>query len=132
MLEKLFLLKYLKKNAVISHIYTIFVVLISFVIFNATDMNIAVMQLSSMFKIGNVPFVSAESLFYTESYAVVLLLALIGATPIVKNLFTKLGQHKVFSKAYVVLEPLFIVVMLIITTASLVNGSFNPFLYFRF
>ena len=128
LIEKFFLLKLLKKNAVISHIYTIFVVLISFVIFNATDMNIAVMQLSSMFKTIDVPFVNSETLFFAGSYLVLLVLAVIGATPIVKNIFTKIKSHK----AFVVLEPIFLAVMLIIVTASLVSGSFNPFLYFRF
>ena len=128
LIEKFFLLKLLKKNAVISHIYTIFVVLISFVIFNATDMNIAVMQLSSMFKTIDVPFVNSETLFFAGSYLVLLILAVIGATPIVKNIFTKIKSHK----AFVVLEPIFLAVMLIIVTASLVSGSFNPFLYFRF
>ena len=128
LIEKFFLLKFLKKNAVISHIYTIFVVLISFVIFNATDMNIAVMQLSSMFKTIDVPFVNSETLFFAGSYLVLLILAVIGATPIVKNIFTKIKSHK----AFVVLEPIFLAVMLIIVTASLISGSFNPFLYFRF
>ena len=127
LIEKFFLLKLLKKNAVVSHIYTIFVVLISFVIFNATDMNMAVFQLSSMFKVGT-PFINAETLYFTKSYLVLLILAVIGATPIVKNIFTKLSKNKIF----VVLEPIALAVLLIIVTASLISGSFNPFLYFRF
>ena len=57
----------------------------------------------------------------------VLVLSLIGATPLVKTIAAKLPE-----KVAVVLEQLVTVGLLLACTAYLVDGSFNPFLYFRF
>lgn len=124
-IEKVFLLKFLNKSKVLSHIYLIFFVLISFVIFNASSMSEAFSYIGSMFGAGNVPFISVETLYYLRSYIVILLLALIGATPLPK----KLVEGTKFVK---VLEPVVLVILLAVCTAYLVDGSFNPFLYFRF
>jgi alginate O-acetyltransferase complex protein AlgI len=55
-------------------------------------------------------------------------MAFIGATPLVRNLARKIENTKIST----VLEPVVTAVILIISTAYLVDGSFNPFLYFRF
>ncbi len=130
--EKLWLLNYLKKSKVISHIYVLFLVIISFVIFNAVDMSQAFSDIGGMFGAGGIPLVSAEALYYLRSYAVTIALALIGATPIVKSVTTKLFESRVGSKIATFAEPIAVCGLLVIMTAYLVDGSFNPFLYFRF
>lgn len=126
--EKLFLLDFLKKTKVVKRIYIALAVLISFVIFNASDMHEAFAYIGGMFGAGSEPVVSGEMLYYLKSYAVVLVLALVGSTPIVRNLALKFEN----SKAMKVLEPVAVAALLIVITAYLVDGSFNPFLYFRF
>ncbi len=131
-LEKVVLLKYLNKTKVISRIYTLVAVGISFVIFNATDMKEAFSYIGGMFGAGEVPLVSTEFLYYLKSFAVTLVIGIIGATPIVKNTVEKVFENSRASKFIWVLEPLGLVVLLAVMTAFLVDGSFNPFLYFRF
>jgi alginate O-acetyltransferase complex protein AlgI len=123
--EKVFLLKYLNRSKVLSRVYLLFAVVISFVIFNATNMGEAFCYIGGMFGVGGAPLVSAEALYYLRSYAVVFLVAIIGATPL-----PKLAAGKIKATQYV--EPVFLLVLLVLVTAYLVDGSFNPFLYFRF
>ena len=125
LLEKTFLMKYLKRSQVLSRVYLLLAVIISFVIFNATDMAEAFRYIGGMFGGGGVPLASAEALYYLRSYAVIFLVAAIGATPI-----PKLTVGKVKAARY--LEPAVLLGLLVLVTAYLVDGSFNPFLYFRF
>ena len=131
-IEKLLLLKYLNKTNVLSRIYTLVAVGISFVIFNATDMKEAFSYIGGMLGAGNTPLVSTEFFYYLKSYAVTIIIGIIGATPIVKRLFKKIFENSRASKFIWVLEPVGLVVLLAVMTAFLVDGSFNPFLYFRF
>ena len=78
-----------------------------------------------MFGAGGVPAVSAEALYYLRSYGLIFLIAAVGATPL-----PKLAVKKV--KAVQWAEPVVLLVLLVMVTAYLVDGSFNPFLYFRF
>ena len=128
-IEKLFLKKYLDKSpSFIQHIYVIIIVLISFVLFNAETFTMAFSDLKIMFGAAGLPLYSAETLYALRSYAVLLIIALIGATPLVRNLARKIENTKIST----VLEPVITAVILIVSTAYLVDGSFNPFLYFRF
>lgn len=131
-IEKLWLQKYLVKSGMFQHIYVLFLVCISFVIFNAIDLREAVQYIGAMFGAGEVAYVSKEAIYYLRSYLVIILLAIVGATPVFKSLYNFLRQKKYASKVIGVLEPIAVVILLIICTAFLVDGSFNPFLYFRF
>lgn len=129
-IEKKYLLNQLKQHKVLSHIYVLFFVLISFVIFNATDLSDAASIIQGMFSFNfNISFM--ENLYYLRSYLVLFLLALIASTPILKNGYQRLEKSK-FAPLLNVIEPICLIILLLICTAYLVDGSFNPFLYFRF
>ena len=130
--EKLFLLNLLKKTKVLKRVYIALAVLISFVIFNASDMGEAFAYIGGMFGAGSIPIINTEMLYYLKSYAVVLILALVGSTPVVKNFALRLESSTKFGKVMKVFEPVVIAVLIVVMTAYLVDGSFNPFLYFRF
>ena len=132
MLEKLVLLPILEKSGPFKHIYVLVLVMISFVIFNAADMSEAFAYIGSMFGAGNIPFVSAEASYYFRSNLIILFIAVIGATPLCKNLAAKLESSKKGAMVVAVLEPVVLIGLMILCTAYLVDGSFNPFLYFRF
>ncbi len=132
MVEKFFLKKILDKVKPLAHLYVAFVVLISFVIFNANDMTMAISDLGGMFGVGGVPFVSAPFFYYLRDYALVLIIAAVGSTPLMKTLMEKLSKKPALSKIINVAEPVVLLVLLAVVTAYLVDGSFNPFLYFRF
>lgn len=130
--EKLWLLKPLKNSRILNHVYTMFFVVIGFVLFDAESVGAAFSALGAMFGFGGLPTVSPEAVYTLKSYAVVLIVAVIGATPLMKKLFERIGKSKAGSAVLTVAEPLGIVLLLTVCTAYLVDGSFNPFLYFRF
>ena len=127
-LEKFFFGKALGKKKIISHIYVIFTVLISFVIFSANNMTEAAGRIFAMFGGGDYPLYNAEFVYYFRSFLPLLVISFIGATPLMKRVFTETSVGKKLS----VLEPAVILALLVLSTAYLVDGSFNPFLYFRF
>ena len=124
-IEKTFLLKYLERTKVLSHIYVLFAVVVSFVIFNASSITLVMADIGGMFGRGDLPLVSGEALYYLKSYAAIGILAIVGATPLPKKIVSKW-------KGLQYAEPVVLLVLLIMITAYLVDGSFNPFLYFRF
>ncbi len=131
-LEKQFLLKFLNRTRVVSHVYLLVIVGISFVIFGSANLAEAGERIGAMFGYTSLPLVSQEFLYQLRSFAPILLLGIVGATPLPKLLFTRLQTIPFFKKALIILEPTGIVILLTVITAYLVDGSFNPFLYFRF
>ncbi len=131
-LEKMFLGKYLKKSRVLSRVYVLFLIAISFVIFNAAGMGEAMQYIGGMFGVGATGLAGAEWLYSLRSFALILVVASIGATPVPKLIVKKLNETKAGNTVVSVLAPVFTVVILVLCTAYLVDGSFNPFLYFRF
>ena len=104
------------------------ILLMSFVLFNASSLAQALSDAGGMFGLGGLPLTSAASLYYFRSYALLLLVAAVGATPLVSRAAKKLESRTVTA----ILEPVVLCALLLAVTAFLVGGSFNPFLYFRF
>lgn len=130
--EKFILLKFLKKTRILSHFYVLFLVLLSFIMFDSSTLKVGFDNILGLFGAGGIPLVSKEFIYYLSSYAVVLLVAIIGATPVPKILYNKLNSIKYCNAVTSVLEPIVILFLLVLCTAFLIDGSFNPFLYFRF
>lgn len=120
-----------KAPAFIGHIYLIFAVLVGFVIFNANGVDGAIFDLTGMFTPAY-PAFNDTTLYYLKSYAVLFVVGIIGSTPAVKTLAEKIAGTKAGSKALTILEPVMIVLLFVAVTAYLIDGSYNPFLYFRF
>ena len=132
-LEKLFLNKWLEKlPRALRHVYTMGFVFFSFVIFYIEDFSALGAHIAAMFGGAGLPAVNTESLYYLRSYALILVAACIGATPLLRNLGRKLQSSQRLSKLTLVLEPAFYAALLLIVTGYLVDSTFNPFLYFRF
>jgi len=133
LLEKFVLNKvFAKLPKFVSHIYVVVAILISFVIFSGNGMSGALADVGAMFGAGGIPLWSKETAYYLGSYGVVLLAAILGSTPLVKTAVLKLKEKKAGALLCDILEPVFVVVMLLVVTAYFVDGSFSPFLYFRF
>lgn len=132
LLEKFFYKKYLDKHKFIGHIYTLFLVIISFVIFNADSFNYIVNFLKNLFGFGNIPFINKETIYYLKSYSVILIISFVAATPLMKNMINKLRLNNKLNIIIDVLEVIYYIIILIVVTAYLIDASFNPFLYFRF
>ena len=130
--EKLVYGRLLQRTHVLKHVYTLLLVTLSFVLFNADSVSEAVSQLGAMFGAGGLPLVSTEGVYYLKSYAGTFLFAAIGATPLVSNAISRFGKTRFGAQALTVSQPLVMLALLAACTAFLVDGSFNPFLYFRF
>ena len=132
LLEKLALLPVLEKHRVLGHVYTLFFVTLGFVLFDADSAAQAVSRISAMLGAGGLPLSSTQAVYYLKSYGPLLVLGILCATPLPKMIVAKLRKSKGAATALDVLEPLFVLIPLLLGTAFLVDGSFNPFLYFRF
>ncbi len=130
--EKQFLLPVLERRRWLGHGYVLLAVLLGFVLFDAESVSGAWAAVRVMFGGAGLPLVSAEAVYVLRSYAVTLVLAALGSTPLPKQVFAGLEQTKGGQAALTVLEPLGLAALLAVCTAYLVDGSFNPFLYFRF
>ena len=131
--EKLFLKKLLEKiPRAFSHIYTMLVVMIGFVIFNAENIRQAFSDIGGMFGFAAVPLVTSQTLYCLSSFAFVIAVSAFGCTPLFSRILSSLRQKRFFARVLCVAEPAIMIMLLLLCTAYLVDGSFNPFLYFRF
>ena len=126
MVEKVFLLKPLKKIPVLATAYTLVVAICGWVMFDLDSMAAAFGYYGAMFG-GGAGLASPADLFYLKTYAAVFTVAIAACLPLGKLLYEKLGER---TKA--VVTPALIVAVLVMSTAYLVDATYNPFLYFRF
>ena len=132
MIEKVFLLKWLEKYRVFGHVYIILFGLISFVIFDSVNLSSAWAHIGAMLGVGDIPLMTEVTAYYLSSFLVMFIIAAVGATPIPKLFVGRLKENKMAKTAIDVLEPIVMIGILVVATGYLVDGSFNPFLYFRF
>lgn len=132
-IEKLWLSKYISKlPKVLRNIYVLFIIMISFIMFNAGSINEAFFNIKGLFGLNKEVFINNYTIYYLKSYLIVLIIAIFGATPLFKNIIEKLKKSKCLNKIINILEPIFLVILLFLVTAYLIDSSYNPFLYFRF
>ena len=124
--EKLWFLKKLERSSWLGHVYLTGVVIIGFMIFDADSVAQAIKNIGGLFGFGHIVFISNESQYYLRSYGWMMAAALVGATPLPKRIAAKVERR------WPIVEPIFLTGLLLAVTACLVDGSFNPFLYFRF
>ena len=128
MIEKFFLLDKLKKApAVVGHVYTMALVLVSWAIFAIEDFGHLVAYLKVMFGLGGVPLTDGSFVYYLTSYLPILCVAGAASTPLGVKLF-----HKLPEKGRQAAGVALVLAGLLVCTAYLVDGTYNPFLYFRF
>lgn len=125
-LEKVFLLKKLEKVPVLAHIYALLVAVVGWMLFQLNSVGEVVHYWGAMFGASGAAAAAADA-FYARSYAVILFIAAIAATPVPKKLFQRIPQ-----RVQNVLTPVLVALCLVISTAYLVDATYNPFLYFRF
>ena len=132
-IEKLFLNKYLEKLPnFIRRIYVLFIVMISFIIFNADTISDAISNIIGLFGFNKETFINNYTIYYLKSYFIILVIAIIASTPLIKKQLENMKKNKFMNKLINILEPIYIVSLLLIVTSYLIDNSYNPFLYFRF
>ena len=118
--------------AVPMHIYTLLFVMLGFILFDSASITDALTSFKSLFGFGGIPAANTASLYYLKSNIVLLVVAVIGATPLPKLLYEKISFRKYGGKILAVVTPLAVLASVALCTAYLIDGSFNPFVYFRF
>lgn len=131
-IEKQGLHRLLERSRIGSHIYVMLFVILGFVLFNAADLKEAATDLGAMFGLKGYPLFSAEFWYYLRSYGMTLIISALAATPLFSKLVASLNNRKYGALLTKIAEPVLLVALLLVNTAYLVDGSFNPFLYFRF
>jgi alginate O-acetyltransferase complex protein AlgI len=126
--EKLFLLKALDRQpGILAHFYTMLFVILGWALFAIEDISAALSYISVMLGISGARFMSSDALYYLRSFGPVLVITILASTPILKGV-----MEKVPVRWKSIAVPVFIAVFLLLTTAYLVDSTYNPFLYFRF
>ncbi len=131
-LEKYIYGKYLEKSHVISRIYFFFVTVFGFIIFDTENLSQVFSKFGELFGVGTTALYDTSSLFYVSSYLFTLVIAFVCAMPIGKKLWAKLCEKEKSRAVFTCLGYAACFAMLIVSTAYLIDGSYNPFLYFRF
>lgn len=132
-IEKTFLADALKKlPTVLSHIYVLFFVMLSFVLFNAESMAQALSDFKYMFGLGELPLSTLETIYYGKSYFLLFCVGIVGATPLPSKFVRYCSSTSLGKRILPWLEAPVLAILILLITAYLVDGSFNPFLYFRF
>ena len=123
-LERSILLKYLEKvPSFISHFYLLFVVTVSWVLFAHNSLGEALDYLKVMFGLTGQPALNIDSMYAITNFYLLLIVGVIFATPVMNKLKERMNEIVVF---------IFYAAVLFLSTAYLVDATFNPFLYFRF
>lgn len=128
-IEKFILNKIITVN---SRIYSLFLILIGWVIFAFDNFSNGIIFIKSMFGLNKNILIDSYFMYTLTSNITLILIGIVAATSIPKKLINYLFKDKNNTWYYAILETIFIALILFISIAFLVNNSYNPFLYFRF
>lgn len=129
--EKLWYGRFLEKNRWFGHIYTLVVFLFTLVLFRANNLTEALRGFSSLFGLHGQILSNTETLYHLRSNLILLLVSVVACTPVPVRVMDRCEKSKL-APVVTILKPIGLVVILLLSTAFMVDGSFNPFLYFRF
>ena len=127
-LEKIFLLRILEKlPSLFRYIYAILLVIVSWTIFECTSLSSGLTYAGSLFAAWDNELFASMDFFNLRANILLLLIAAVGSTPLPKKLLNSLND-----RVQNIVVPIGATALLLLSTAYLINSSYNPFLYFRF
>jgi alginate O-acetyltransferase complex protein AlgI len=130
-LEKAFLLKWLHQAPrFIRHAYAVLLILLGWVLFAFDHLPSGLQYLQALFGLSGRGFFDRQAIYYFYTHAMLIAMALLASTPGIKNAQQKLLERS--TALYYTAATLFCLLVLILSTAYLVDTTYNPFLYFRF
>lgn len=130
-MEKTWLLKALQKlPRAVSHIYALLVIYFGWLLFAWEDIHGHRVYLKAMAGIGSGGLISRESLYLLVSNVGLLFIMVVGCTSLPKRLVTKCMKKDGIVTSLCM--SIYVAGILLLSIAYLVNGTYNPFLYFRF
>lgn len=130
-MEKTWLLKLLERLPNwLSHVYALVVIYFGWLLFAWADIPWHRLYLKAMAGISPAGFISRETLYLIVSNAALLIIVIIGCTSYPKRIAKTLTKRDGIGTA--LLQTVYVAVVMAGSIAYLVNGTYNPFLYFRF
>ena len=137
MIERLFLKKVLEKVPVLSNLYLLFVVMLGWVVFRFTNMELGAVMFKSLFGLNGNPLTGFTVDIEFRSHMYLLAVSVIACTPLARILRFQVERRiyrssVVYGLWNVIFYSIIPVVLLLLSTASLVGDSYNPFIYFQF
>lgn len=126
-LEKL--TEFPQKLGFFSHVYTMLLVIIGWVIFRAKDIASAWLYLKNMFGFGSLPLYDDTTAFYLSNYKFFLILGLICCFPIIRTLKKRMNKEK---PLFTIVFGIILIVLFLISVTYTIKGTYNPFIYFNF
>ena len=122
-IEKFVFKDFFDRHRVIGFVYTALVVNISFVIFNHSNLLDVRNFIVGLFNFKYL--IDKETLFYLKNYVVFFIVCIVGITPLCKNIYSRLKNKDL-------VNIVLIIILLVVSTAYIIDATFMPFLYFRF
>ena len=131
-LEKQFLTPFLKRHRIFTHLYTLILIIISFVLFQTDTLSEAMQFLYHMSGLSSLSLFNTETLYLMRNFLGVLLIASLFSMPIVPYLKKHICVYPRLMRIFAWSEWIIYPALLLICTAYIIDESFQPFLYFRF
>ena len=134
-LERLGILRVIKgKGSFLTHIYTVFAVMVGFVIFRAESLSQAWQYLGSMFNLNSLSEGASQALLYMNPYLLfTFCVAIVASTPVLPTvkqrfeIFSEAGKGVVRGISYAGSLLLFLCCVM-----AVASNAYSPFIYFRF
>lgn len=130
--EKLWRKKEKRRRGLGAHLYVLVTVMVSFLIFDASSLAEAGINIRGLVGLEGAGLFSVQSIYYLRSYFITLGIAAVGAAELPARLIEKIKENTGGKGLIGVLEAPVLIGLFLLATAYLAEGSFNPFLYFRF
>lgn len=131
MVEKIFLLRYLEKApAWVSRIYALFFILLGWVIFAFDNVSRGKAYLAAMFGGLSNSFINGDTIYLLYNNAILLIILILASTGVITKLVKKKMEKVTISTT--IISNIYVLLILFLSVAYLVDATYNPFLYFRF
>ena len=122
-IEKFVFRGFFDRHKIVGFVYTALIVNISFVIFNHSNLLDIKNFIVGLFNFKYL--VDKETLFYLKNYVVFFAVCIVGITPLCKNIYSRLKNKDL-------VNIVLVIILLVVSTAYIIDATFMPFLYFRF
>ena len=132
-IEKSGLLQIVKRlHPAFQRMYFVFLILIGWLLFAFEDLSAGILYGKSMFGLQGNDLCNQQFLYDLYTNIILLSVCIVASTPFIKHFYRKFAANSYSSSVIKMLGFVFLTSILVISTAYLVDDSFNPFLYFRF
>lgn len=131
-IEKIFLRQLEKMPQILSHCYTMFFVIVGWAVFAFDNFIVMRDYVKAMFGLNGIGLVGGNIGYLINSYLVLIVILCISSTNYPKDIINRLFTNKEENVITIILKNLWLVIILLLSIAYIVDASYNPFLYFRF